>query len=188
MRQNRWLSLIIVLAVLLSCSACREQGVLDEETTQEITPSPENVSCFDLVQNVVSEAELVAFLDTWPSAYELNQRYPIECFRRTEVPVWGEQIWATYRTDLGWTIVYFSDKMKYSSYNSFQMESKTEALEQVKIGMSVDEVEALDPAGDYWFRYSNQPWVSYHYMEDGTEYYIAYDSSFHVVEICNILI
>ncbi len=68
------------------------------------------------------------------------------------------------------------------------MKSSMEALGQVKIGMSVDEVEELDPAGDYWFRYSNQPWVSYHYMEDGTEYYIAYDGYFNVIEICKVLI
>ena len=146
MRQNRWLTLILVLAVLLSFAACREQGAADEETTQEVTVSPDDINCFDLVQKKVSEADLHDFLDTHPTVEELNQRFPIECFRYTTVPVWEDLTWATYQTDQGWTLVYFSKKGIHNFFVTTKMESKTEALEQVKIGMSVDEVEELDPA------------------------------------------
>lgn len=188
MRQNRWLTLILVLAVLLSCAACREQGAADKETTQEVTVSPDDINCFDLVQKKVSEADLHDFLDTHPTVEELNQRFPIECFRYPTVPVWGHLCWATYNTDNGWTIIYFSEKMNYSSHKTIQMNSLVESLEQVEIGLSVDEVEKLDPVGDYWFKYSNKPWVSFHYTEDGMEYFVVYDSSFHVIEICSVLI
>lgn len=185
--RKKYCFFIAVLTVFL-LFGCAHQDEGDDKTL-EVTISPEDATCFDLVQTEVSEEELLAYLESWPSVTELNQKFPIECFRHAkDVPVWEELIWATYKTDQGWVLVYFHDDMGYSAYRTTKMESKTEALEQVKVGMSVDEVEALDPAGDYWFRHSNMAWVSYHYTEDGTEYYVAYDGYFNVIEKSHTLI
>ena len=192
MRDKKKVLLMFVLVLLLSCVGCHgheEIRETNEETIVEVTVSPDDDTCFNLVNNIVSETELLNFLDTWPNAKELNEKYPIECFRHgIDIPIWGELIWATYRTDKGWVLVYFHEDMEYNAYRSTQMESKTKALDKVKVGMSVDEVEELDPAGDYWFRYSNMRWVSYHYTEEGTEYFIAYDGYFNVTEIGQVLI
>lgn len=179
---------LIILCMSILCIGCSELGKSVDETEYLVSVSPDNLTCFDLVKTEVSETEFLAFLDTNPNAAELNEKYPIECFRRFIVPVWEEQIWATYRTEKNWILVYFYDNMEYDTYRSTKLESVTDSLEQVEVGMSVDEVETLDPAGDYWFRYSNMPWVSYHYTEDGVEYYIAYDGYFNVIEISKVLI
>lgn len=188
MRQKCLLLIWTAICMAILCIGCGKQSGLNDETTPLVTVSPDNLACFDLIHNEVSEKELHAFLDSWPSLVALNEKFPIECFRYSTVPVWEYLIWATYRTDAGWTIVYFDDEMNYSSYSAIQMQSKAELLEQVTVGMPVEEVEALDPAGDYGFKYSNKKWVSYHYTEDGKEYFIAYDSSFKVTEIkCVVL-
>lgn len=188
MRGKNLMVIFLTSAMIFTCFGCREQRGGEDETTLSVTVSPEDTTCFDLVQNKVSEEDLLSFLDTSPSASELDQKFPIECFRRTTVPVWGDQIWATYRTDQGWILVYFYDDMEYSTYRTTRLESKTENLEQVEIGMSVDEVEAIDPEGDYWFRYGNKPSVSYHYTEDGKEYYVVYNGFFYVAKIVYVLI
>lgn len=188
MRQKNSFVIVLATVLLLFCFGCSHQGEGDNKDAK-VNTSPEDVSCFDLVQTEVSEEALLTYLETWPSVNELNQKFPIECFRHAKnVPVWEELIWATYKTEQGWMLVYFHDDMGYSAYRITKMESKTDALEQVEIGMSVDEVEALDPAGDYWFRYSNRAPVSFHYTEDGTEYYIAYDGYFNVIGISHVLI
>lgn len=178
-----WPCLFLTVGLFLSCLGCAQQGVANNE----VTISPEDAICFNLVQAKTSEEELLNFLEAYPTVNELNQKFPIECFRRAVVPVKDkseELIWATYQTDKGWMLVYFYDNLKYSgAYRTTKMESKTEKLNQVEIGMSVNEVETLDPAGDYWFKSSNKPPISYHYTEDGIEYYIVYDGYFNVIEI-----
>lgn len=175
--------IFLTVGLILFCFGC----VWQEEAEDEVTISPEDEICFNLVQTETSEENLLTFLQEKPTVSELDQKFPIECFRRVAVPVMEkleELIWATYQTDKGWILVYFYDNFKYSgAYRTTQMESKTDDLKQVEIGMSVDEVEALDPMGDYWFKSSNKPPISYHYTEDGTEYYIVYDGYFNVTKV-----
>lgn len=153
----------------------------EKRTCPKLTDS--NISCMDIVKNIVPYDRLAGALYNKFALKAFNRRIPVECLKKT-----NDKYYTVIKTEEGWVIVFFDSKQKlmYSQDVSISANTNKEKMNTLKEGMLLDEVKSIDPDGDYSFTHSN--WLdftqmSYHYLPDGNTYVISYDDDFCIKHI-----
>ena len=112
---------------------------------------------------------------------EIHAKYPMECVRKI-----SDTYRAAYLGDGSIAVLLFDasgDGLTGKIYSTRLLKSD---FDNVKQGMQLEEVRAIDPDGEYLFLYTGRndvPKVSSHYTKDGYLITIEYDESNAVVSV-----
>ncbi len=144
--------------------------------------------CIDYVKQTIPYDELSELLESKPTLEELNARIPLEFVRKLET-----SYKAVVKTDQGWVQVFFEQDGTF--FDSVEMGELKGVLKddllRIPIGVSVKQVQKIDPDGDYDFMFtswSGYPQTSHHYTSDGYAFSIDYNDAYEVVGISYCLI
>lgn len=168
-------SLIILIVLLLV--AC----ILSFDSAKnKLEVSPKDKTVFELVTKTYSYEQLK---DIWMCAdtiTELNEKYSIECLRETN----GEYR-AVYAGKNNYTALFFDIDGKMTGGWVYKISPKKSEFADIREGMTVSEVQEIDPFGWYMFLYSGSdlPKISMHFTQDGYLLTIKYDDSCKIVDI-----
>lgn len=159
MRKIKYFLMIIMLISILS--GCGNGGSKFEVSSQDKNAK-------ELTTTVYSDSELSDIVSFAGSAEELNKEYPIECVRKTDA---GYRI--TYRGETDWAIITLDGSWEILNGNVCKMSRSKTYFDVFSAGVSVEDVQAIDPDGDY----SAATQKSVHYTSDGYLITIEYDDS-----------
>lgn len=175
MQLRRILLLIETVMLLLICSCARENS------NHKIQISPLDKSLLDLASQVYDEAQLLDIANFSGSLHELNTKYPIDCIRKS-----NEFYRVSYLGTGSITTILFDkygNKLLSSVHDISLLKSDFDA---VLVGQSLDEIQKIDPNGEYLFLYTGSndaPAISSHYTNDGYLVSIEYDKSNTVIRV-----
>ena len=144
-----------------------------EETSVRIIDS--NISCIDIVKNIISY-DMIRVSLRWDSSLTgFIKKINAECVKKIE-----SGYYVPISTNRGWVIVFFDNNQRFLYVQPIKISEKMnkEQMDNIREGMSLEEVKMIDKEGDYSFTYTN--WLqyskmSYHYLPDGHTYVISYD-------------
>lgn len=146
-----------------------------------IAVSPSDKSLIDLASGTYDETQLLELVGLQGSMDEIHAKYPMECVRKI-----SDTYRAAYLGDGSIAVLLFDasgDRLTGKIYSTRLL--KTD-FDNVKQGIQLEEVRAIDPDGEYLFLYTGRndvPKVSSHYTKDGYLITIEYDESNAVVSV-----
>ena len=163
--------LLVVLMLLCLLTAC-----VKREDALEIELSPHNKSVAELSTKKHSESELTTIASFVGSIRNLNEKYPIECIRKTER---GYRV--TYYGDSSVSVLLFNNSEELVMGNVYSTSQPKEMFGSLSTSDSVYDVQKIDPNGYYPFLYTGRNDVlkqSTHYTVDGYLITIDYDEKY----------
>ena len=174
---------LFIVAMLLLCvlSSCSRGG---SELKTIISSPDKNIT--ELVSKKYTDSQLLDIIQLKLTMNELNKQYPIECLRKV-----GVSYRASYLGKDSVAIIYFNDNGKQMFGKLYYLYLTRADYNKLAIGQSIEEVQAIDPHGDYQFLYTgsnNASRASNHYTKDGYLITIEYDESGTIVSITTSLI
>lgn len=177
---NKFL-LITTMLLLCALSSCSRGG---SEFKTIISSPDKNIT--ELVSKKYTDSQLSDMIQLKLTANELNKQYPIECLRKV-----GGSYRASYLGKDSIAIIYFDDNGKQMFGKLYCLYLTRADYNKLAVGQSLEEVQAIDPRGDYQFLYTggnNTPRTSNHYTKDGYLITIEYDESGTIASITTSLI
>ena len=170
--------IIVILCLLCSCS----KG----ENNSEIKISSSNIGLSDLATKKYSDSELKDISQFNGTIYELNDKYSIECVRKSD---YGYRV--SYLGDFCIAVILFDsdgNKILGNVYDTLCSKSDLSVLTE---NQTLENVQKIDPNGEYLFLYSGRndtPKTSSHYTKDGYLITIEYDNENKISNIHEELI
>ncbi|MBQ4283928.1 MAG: hypothetical protein IJB96_08390 [Lachnospira sp.] len=171
---------IVFMSAVLFC-ACTYAGNGTEQSVSakgqfkyKDMVSPNEKMVDQLVTKTYSDEELDKIANfRMSSLEEVNEAYPIECFRTFDYDFYE----AVYVGQKRVVKVGF-DKTGLCCYGAkYELKNTKKDFENLKIGDKLATVTELDPGGDYPFLYSNLSETSSHCTTDGYYVWIQYGIS-----------
>lgn len=181
-RVIKGISAIVLVLFLFYLSACNKGGNL-------LSTIQDERSCIDIVKSTISFEQLKAVTASTPTIEEFNKVIPLECLREYNL-----MYRAPIKTEKGWTLIVFDKDRKFANMKEIHWSKnfdKSEFMEQLKVGLTLAEVQQFDPDGDYTFLYvswTDYPQKSYHYSSDGFEIIISYGEDACITDISSFLV
>lgn len=168
--------IILIVLVLFALSGCagRTKGPLSNQSIMELTT------------RVYDAEELDNIVKFNGSVTELDAQYPIECFRKA-----GEIYRAAYLGEGCVAVFVFDRDGRKILSRVYTTDQSKQDFEKIQKGCRLEEVQALDPKGEYLFLETGRndfPRRSLHCTKDGYFITIEYDASSTVVAVDRDLI
>lgn len=173
---KRYKLLYVIIAVIFLLCAC------EKKDNMYLSLSDSNKNMADLITINYSDEQLNQIYTYDGTLTQLNSEFPIECLPRKD----KFEYLAVYRGAQKILLIHFDsngDKILSEIFNISKMSS---AFDNLTVGCSLDEVQKLDPSGNYIFLYTGRtdtPRISYHCTYDGYIIQIFYNDSYTVVGI-----
>lgn len=156
---------ITILLIVSMLSACDKGAEV----------SPEDKSILELATKIYTDDELVSCVQFEGTLDEQNERYPIECIRKTNG---GYRV--SYRGNDCYAVISFDDS-KVKTFGGVYPATvyKDELYDTLYVGQSLCDVKRFDPDGYYEFEHTGLGYFkdylpSYHYTFDGYVIIIEY--------------
>ena len=166
---------VITIWSFLLCSCFK--GVDD----LNINVSDSNRSLNELASITYEEPQLSEISGFGGSLNEFDSKYKIECLRHTE-GIYR----ASYLGERSVAVIIFDKQGNKLSGNIHSIHLPKSDFDSLIIGDLLEDVQAIDPNGEYLFLYSGRsdtPKLSSHYTKDGYIITIEYDDSNTIVGI-----
>lgn len=171
---------VIAMILCLLCSCAKGEGDL------KIRLSPSNETITNLVSVKYNENQLLSIIQFDGSMDDLNNEYPIECLRKS-----GNTYCASYLGKFSVAVIVFDEKGNKIFGDIYSALNPKSDFETIFIGDSLENVQKIDPKGDYAFLYTGRndfPRQSIHFTNDGYRITITYDESDTVSNINSELV
>ena len=150
------------------------------------SPSPhaekEEISSGFLASSGFSKVKTVTDYD---ALYQAFQKEPTYEEWKTQFPVEYERYVnnsqaALYQTDKGWVLLKVKADGGIGTLEKISVSDEIceETLDQIEIGMTLEQVSEIDLEASYPFLYASwdkYPKISYHYTKEGLRYTVFYD-------------
>lgn len=168
--------LVLLAGMLILLTGCARP-----KRDLKIAVSPSDKSLIDLASGTYDETQLLELVGLQGSMDEIHAKYPMECVRKI-----SDTYRAAYLGDGSIAVLLFDasgDRLTGKIYSTRLLKSD---FDNVKQGIQLEEVRAIDPDGEYLFLYTGRndvPKVSSHYTKDGYLITIEYDESNAVVSV-----
>lgn len=178
MQKFRFLCVVIIMFLVL-CSCMKGEKM-------SFTVSDSNENIINLVTTIYSNDQLDEIKNNNNDIKQLALKYPIQCLRKKD-----SYYQVIYRGDEKILISVFNidgNKILSQIYNTSEVSSTFDVL---SVGYNIDEVQKVDPLGDYTFLYTGRndvPHISYHYTNDGYIIQITYNDENIITDIDKKLI
>ena len=182
--KRRFKIVFIFCVILCLISGCRTS----KEDAQTLHFVDEKENCMDIVKQSVSHKILMNAVDEKLSLKDMSKKIPLEFIREID-----NNYRSIVKTEQGWVLLFFDSDgtfLRIQELGALNSTSKDDFLE-VTVGMSVYDIQEIDPKGNYNFMYaswSEYPRMSFHYTSDGYEIIVSYNSRYNVINIYTGLI
>ncbi len=167
----RYLKILGILIVLI-CLLC---SCVEGESNIEIKVADSNITLIDLVTVTYSKDELIDITQFNGNMYELNTKFPIECIRNS-----NNNYRVSYLGDHTVAIITFDNLGNKIAGTVYSMQLSKSDFSSLTNGCSLNDVQKIDPFGEYLFLYTGRndvPRCSTHYTTDGYLISIMYDDN-----------
>lgn len=172
-----------IIAVILLCLLC---SCTTGGNDLKVKISPSDESLIQLASKIYEDPQLVEITQFNGVMNELNIRFPIECLRE-----YNGNYRVAYLGIEKIAILTFDDSGNKILGNIYKVEKLKSDFEGLIRGQSLEEVQKIDPHGEYLFLYTGRndtPKISSHYTKDGYLITIEYDDSSVIIDITQELI
>jgi len=183
------IAMALILSMLCSCAGGGGDGggnptpidptyINEKETVLGVEVSPREKTLIRLASRVYDDQQIAEITAFEGSIDELNAVYPIECLRKHH---YGDYVYyrASYLGDGQVAVIEFDDSGNYLFGAVFTVWLPKSDFDGFWTGQPLEEVKAIDPYGDYSFRYASMteyPEASLHCTTDGYLILIFYES------------
>lgn len=151
------------------------------ESNMIVEVSPSDKSLTDLATQTYDERQLTELAQFGGAINELNEKYPIECMRKG-----NDTYRVSYLGDGSIAVLVFDNSGNKLLGNTYSVQLSKSDFDGLENGQLLEEVQALDPNGEYLFLYTGRndiPRESSHYTIDGYLITIEYDDSNAIIGI-----
>lgn len=172
---QKFILIIVVIPLCFLCS-CTKRGI-----NLDITLSSTDKNVTDLSSEIYEESQLLEIEKFDGSIDELGAKYPIECIREID-----DSYRVVYLGVDKVAVLWFDNSGKKIMGKVYSSKLSNNDFNDLKEGMSVQDVQNVDPNGEYLFLYTGRndtPRVSYHCTKDGYLISIEYDESNTITSI-----
>lgn len=176
MNLNKVNSILAALLVVFALCSCRK-----EENALNVELSPTNLNVNELVSVVYDESQLYDIVQSNNSIDTLNNRYPIECLRKS-----NGILRASFLGDASVAVLLFDQTGSLILENIYHTSTLSSDFKDLTIGDSLKAVQSIDPDGSFVFLYTGRddtPKMSTHYTRDGYLITIEYNASSTITKI-----
>lgn len=180
--RRKYLVLMCVVFLFTIFSACSYY----EGTAMSYLES--DVNSLELAVYIGNYDDLCVLISRGLSVDELNEQIG---FGSIKTESYGYR--TTVNSDKGFVLIYFDTNQISIGHKLIQFSGQEfqANVESVECGMSVADIQKLDPDGDYTFllsSWSQYPKVSYHFFENGLAYEIYYSDEQTVASIYKYIV
>lgn len=175
-----WRSLVdvvLILLLLLTFCSCARNG--DDKMKYSISDTSRTLHT--LITNTYTQEQLDEIEKISADFEVLNKKYPAQCVRKDET-----LYRVVYASENKLLILNYDMKGAIVLHKQVSPKVEKKDLDQVKIGISVEDVQAIDETGEFYFLYTGNtdtPKISTHYTTDGYLFRIYYDDSWNVLGV-----
>lgn len=168
--------------IFLTMDGKRLENWLDRQLSK-VPMIGENENSLQFVHSQVYHKTVMAWAHIRPSLSALCQLVELDFIKETQF-----SYTTLFETEKGYVQFAFSKDGSHilTKHIIFSENVTQEDMDKICPGMSLDEVEKIDPQGQYIFRYMGSnapPYISEHYLTSGIYYIIVYDENYNVINI-----
>ena len=168
--------------IFLTLDGKRLENWLDRQLSK-VPMIGEDENSLQYVHSQEYHKTVMAWAHIRPSLSALCQLVELDFIKETKF-----SYTTLFETEKGYVQFEFSKdgSFMFSQHITFSENVTQEDMDKIFLGMSLDEVEKIDPQGHYIFRYMGSnapPYFSEHYLTSGIYYIIVYDENYNVINI-----
>ncbi len=163
--------IIIICIVMISTISCEKRK---EYAVKKVN---QDMIIYNQLEKTYDYNEILNYLENNKNMKDFYEEYNVEYYK-----IVMEMYYTVLKTNVGIVIITFNMQEIYNEIHCvvFSNESCEDSIENIRTGITLDEVRAIDPNGNYvsmLHNWTGYPQISYHYFNNGKCFAIKYNNN-----------